>query len=89
MRLAAVLGPFMNHDPDPHGQAALMLCECVLLLLVEEGVLPRERVLDALADVIDVKGEVAGTAEGVAAGLASVGLLRAVAQSLAATGAGP
>ena len=79
----------MKHDPDPHGQAALMLCECMLLLLVEEGVLPRDRVLDAIADVIDVKQEIAGTAESVVVSMTSIGLLRAVAQSLGATGARP
>ena len=79
----------MERDPDPHGQAALMLCECMLLLLVEEGVLPRDRVLDAIADVIDVKQEIAGTSESVAVGMTSIGLLRAVAQSLGAMTAKP
>ena len=79
----------MEHNPDAHGQAALMLCERMLLLLVEEGVLPKDRVLDAIADVIDVKQEIAGAAESVVVSIASIGLLRAVAQSLAAMGARP
>ena len=74
----------MKHDPDPYGQAALMLCECLLLLLVEEGVLPKDRVLDALADVIEAKREIAGTAERVVVSMTSIGLLRAVEQSLSA-----
>ena len=74
----------MAHDPDPHGQAALMLCECMLILLVEEGYLPKERVLDAIADVIDVKQEMAGRTESVVVSMTSIGLLRAVAQSLSA-----
>ena len=74
----------MKHDPDPHGQAALILCECLLLLLVEQGVLPKDRVTEAIADVVDVKREVAGTTEGVVVSITSIGLLRAVAQSLSA-----
>ena len=66
-----------------------MLCECMLLLLVEKGVLPKGRVLDAIAAVIDVKQEIAGTTESVVVSMASIGLLRAVAQSLCATGARP
>ena len=49
--------------------------------------LPKDRVLDAIADVIDVKQEITGTAEGVVVSMASIGFLRAVAQSLGATGA--
>ncbi len=79
----------MEHDPDPHGQAALMLCERMLLLLVEEGVLPRDRVLDAIGDVIDVKQEIAGTTESVVVSMTSIGLLRAIAQSLGVTNAWP
>lgn len=74
----------MTHDPDPHGQAALMLCECMLILLIEEGHLPKDRVLDAIADVIDVKQEIAGRTESVVVSMTSIGLLRAVAQSLSA-----
>ena len=79
----------MDHDPDPHGQAALMLCERMLLLLVERGVLPKDDVLDAIADVINVKQEIAGTTESVVVSMTSIGLLRAIAQSLAATDARP
>lgn len=75
----------MVNDPDPHGQAALMLCECMLMLLVEQGHLPRDRVLDAIAEVIDVKQEIAGRSESVVVSMRSIGLLRAVAQSLSAT----
>ena len=74
----------MTHDPDPHGQAALMLCECMLILMVEEGHLPKHRVLDAISDVIDVKQEIAGRTESVVVSMRSIGLLRAIAQSLAA-----
>lgn len=77
------------YGPDPHGQAALMLCERMLLLLVEEGVLPKSQVLDAIADVIDVQREIAGTAGGRVASMTSIGLLRAVAQSLSAAAVPP
>ena len=72
----------MEYDPDPHGQAALMLCERMLLLLVERGVLPKDWVLDAIAEVIDVKQEIAGVSESVVVSMTSIGLLRAIAQSL-------
>ena len=80
----AVLAQPMEHDPDPHGQAALMLCECMLILMIEEGYLPKARLLEVIADVIDMKREIAGRTESVVVGIASIGLLRAVAQSLAA-----
>ncbi len=79
-----MLVQFMEHDPDPHGQAALILCECMLILMIEEGHLPKDRVLDLIADVIEVKQEMAGRSERVVVSMTSIGLLRAVAQSLSA-----
>jgi hypothetical protein len=78
----------MKADPDPHGQAALMLMESLLLLLVEEGVLLKEQMIDNIDGVIEVKQEIAGTSESVVVSLASIGLLRAVSASLSAA-AGP
>lgn len=74
----------MKLTPDPHGQAALMLCESLLLMLVEESIVPRERIFDAINDVIEVKQELAGTSESVVVSMESIGLLRAVAQSVLA-----
>jgi hypothetical protein len=46
-------------SPDPHGQVALMLCESLFHVLVEEGVLSNERVIEAIEGVADVVGETA------------------------------
>ena len=61
-----------------------MLCESLMILLVEEGIIRKERVADAIETVIDVKHEIAGTSESVVVSMASIVLLRAVAQSISA-----
>ena len=76
----------MKLTPDPHGQAALMLCESLIVLLVEEGVIDRDQAVDAIEGVIEVKQEIAGTSESVIVSVASIRLLRAVAQSISAAG---
>ena len=78
----------MELKPDPHGQAALMLCESVLLLLVEQGIIDKVQAFDAIEGVIEVKQEMAGVSESVVVSLASITLLRAVARSISAA-AGP
>ena len=74
----------MTLIPDPHGQAALMLCESLMILLVEQGVIRKAQVVQAIEGVVEVKQEVAGVSESVVVSAASIGLLRAVAQSLSA-----
>ena len=74
----------MNLTPDPHGQAALMLCESLMVLLVEEGILRKEQCIEAVEGVVEVKQEIAGTSESVVVSMASISLLRAVAQSVSA-----
>ncbi|WP_428375485.1 hypothetical protein [Lichenicoccus sp.] len=74
----------MHSDPDPHGQAALMLCESVALILIERGVIAKEQMLEAIGGVIDVKREMAGTDESVVVSVRSISLLQAVARSLSA-----
>ena len=48
---------------DPHGQAALMLCESLMLLLVENRVINKDRAIEAVSNVMDVKREIGGTGE--------------------------
>jgi len=74
----------MTLTPDPHGQAALMLCETLALLLVEKGVLLKSQVIEAIDGLIEVKEEVAGVSESVVVSIVSIGLLRNIAQSIAA-----
>lgn len=73
----------MSMTPDPHGQAALMLCESVLLLLVDQGVIQKEKAIDAIGGVIELKQEMAGVDERVVVSMASITLLRAITRSLA------
>ncbi len=61
-----------------------MLCESLAILLIEGGVIRREQASDAIDTIVEVKHEVAGTSESVVVSMASIGLLRAVAQSIAA-----
>lgn len=74
----------MKLNPDPHGQAALLLVESLLLLLIEKGVVRKEQVVEAIDGAIEVKQEIAGASESVVVSIVSIGLLRAVAQSLSA-----
>ncbi len=64
-----------------------MLVESLLFLLIDNGVVLKRQIVEAIDSVIDVKQEMAGTSEGVIVGMASIGLLRAVSASLAATAA--
>lgn len=69
---------------DAQGQTALMLCECMAHVLIEHHVLDKADVIAAIEEVIEVKREMAGREESAATAQASIGLLRSIAQSLAA-----
>ena len=75
----------MDLGPDAHGQAALMLCESLLLVLIEQRVLTKESAMQAISDVIDVKHVIAGDTESIVVSMTSIGLLRAVSQSISAS----
>lgn len=74
----------MTLTPDPHGQAALMLCESLALLLVEQGVISKHQVIDAIEGIIEVKREIAGTSEPVVVSIASILLLQTILRSISA-----
>ena len=74
----------MTSTPDPHGQAALMLCESLALLLIAKGILPKNQVVEAIDGIVEVKQEVAGVSESVVISVASIGLLRTIARSISA-----
>lgn len=42
---------------DPQGEVALLLCESLLHVLVEEGLIPKERALEALEGIAEVAEE--------------------------------
>ena len=79
----------MNTDPDPYGQAALMLCEGLMLLLVEKGVISRDEAVATVDGIVEVKREVAGERESVVVSVASIALLRAIGQSVSAASGSP
>ena len=43
--------------PDPEGQISLMLCESILHILVEEGVISSEKALEAIDGVVELAQE--------------------------------
>lgn len=74
----------MGTEPDPHGQAALMLCESLMLRLVEVGIIGKHRAVEAAGDAIDVKREIAGITETIVVSTTSIVLMQAAAQSISA-----
>lgn len=70
--------------PDPHGQAALMLCESLMLLLIEEGVIQKDRAIETISGVLEVKRDIAGVKESVVVSMTSIILLQNIVQSLLA-----
>ena len=45
--------------PDPHGQVALLLCESLLHVLIEQRVISREAALSAVESVLEVTEDAA------------------------------
>ena len=74
----------MEITPDPHGQAAFMLCESILLLLIDRGVIDKVEALDAIEGPVEVKQEIAGVSESVVVSVASINLLQTLARSVSA-----
>jgi hypothetical protein len=44
-------------EPDPHGQTALLLCESLLHVLVEQRVISQEAALSAIESVLELTEE--------------------------------
>ena len=67
---------------DPQGRVALMLCESVLHVLVEEGVLTKAKAIEAIETVLELTCEMA---DGNPAGEAHIaaGLVKSIAESFA------
>lgn len=61
-----------------------MLCESLALLLVEQGVLSKSQIVDAIDGVLEVEEEMARENEDVVVSIVSIGLLRTIARSIAA-----
>ena len=69
---------------DPHGQVALMLCESLLHVLVEEGVVPREKVIEAIDLVADLVRDRAQTQARGRQGSSPAALIEQIAATFAA-----
>jgi hypothetical protein len=46
-------------SPEPHCEVALMLCESLIHLLVEEGVIAKEKAIEAVEGVAELACEMA------------------------------
>ena len=67
---------------DPQGRVALMLCESVLHVLVEEGVLTKAKAMEAIETVAELTREMADGNPGVETRIAT-DLVAAIAASFA------
>jgi hypothetical protein len=67
---------------DPQGRVALMLCESILHVLVEEGVITKLKALEAINTVAELTQEMAEGNPTDAPHIAA-GLIQAIADSLA------
>ena len=72
--------------PDPDGQVSLMLCESILHILVEEGVISDEKALDAINGVAELTRENDDIGRRRSARRSAVQLLEAIAQTFALKG---
>ena len=62
-----------------------MLCESLMLALIEQDVITRAIAVQTIDTVIDVKQAIAGDTESIVVSMTSIGLLRAVSQSMSAS----
>ena len=69
--------------PDPGGQVSLMLCESILHLLVEEGVIPKAKALEAINGVVELVREIDQTGKRPAANRSATSHIEAIAESFA------
>jgi hypothetical protein len=76
----------MMSAPDPDGQVSLMLCESILHILVEEGVISKETALDAINGVVELVREKDGMGQHCSASNSAVQLIEAIAQTFAVKG---
>ncbi len=61
-----------------------MLCESLMLLLIEDGSIRKQQSLAIIEDIVGLKLEIAGTTEDVVVSLESIQILRSVGLSLSA-----
>jgi hypothetical protein len=74
---------FIEHLAN--GQAALMLVESLLLLLIEKHVLTNAQIVEAVETAIDTKRQLGEEGENIAISSTAAGTMSNIANSLAAT----
>ena len=72
--------------PDPDGQVSLMLCESILHILVEDGVISKEKALAAIDGVVELARENDEVGQRPSASRSAVQLIEAIAQTFALKG---
>jgi hypothetical protein len=72
--------------PDPDGQVSLMLCESILHILVEEGVISNEKALEAINGVVELTRENDNIGQRRSASRSAAQLIEAIAQTFALKG---
>ncbi len=70
--------------PNPYGHASLMLCEAIIHILIEKGLLSKEEVCEVIASVEEIAHEIEHRADSNVACRATSVLLQAIRQSLQA-----
>jgi hypothetical protein len=73
-------------NPDPHGLTALLLCESLLHVLVEHGVLSQEKATEAIKTVIELTREMANSDEQSTNGRTALNLIERIDESFSAIG---
>ena len=68
---------------DPQGRVALMLCETLFHLLVEQGVITKEKAIEAIEGVAELTREMAEAGPSDTRNQAAALLVRAIAESFA------
>jgi hypothetical protein len=68
---------------DPQGRVALMLCESVLHVLVEEGVLTKTKAIEAIETVVELTREISEVWPPDITNQVAIGLVEAIAESFA------
>jgi hypothetical protein len=72
--------------PDPDGQVSLMVCESILHILVEEGVISNEKALEAINGVVELTRENDDIGQRRSASRSAAQLIEAIAQTFALKG---
>ena len=68
---------------DPQGRVALTLCESILHVLIEEGILTKTKAVEAIETVVELMREIAEAGPPDTANQAAIVLVKAIAGSFA------